>query len=54
MTVGEYDHVLKKEPEKDITTSYRQRAMIDSAALSGFILLFLALTMWALRRKDLL
>lgn len=54
MTVAEYDHVFKKEPQKDIESFYRQRVMVDSAALSGFIGLFLALTMWALKRKDLL
>jgi hypothetical protein len=54
MTVTEYDHVFKKEPQKEIESFYRQRVMIDSAALSGFVALLLALTMWALKRKDVL
>lgn len=54
MTVAEYDHVFKKDSQKEIESFYHRRVMIDSAALSGFIALFLALTMWALKRKDLL
>jgi ABC transport system ATP-binding/permease protein len=52
--VVEYEHVVKGEEPGSISSSYRMRALIDSAALSGFIALFLALTMWALKRKDVL
>ncbi|MEK6300522.1 MAG: FHA domain-containing protein [Acidobacteriota bacterium] len=54
MTVAEYDHVFRKDSQTVIESSYRRRVMIDSAALGGFIALFLALTMWALKRKDVL
>jgi ABC-type multidrug transport system ATPase subunit len=52
--VAEYEHVVKGESPSSISSSYRLRALIDSAAISGFIVLFLALTMWALKRKDVL
>lgn len=52
--VAEYQHAVNGESPNHISSSYRSRALMDSAAISGFIVLFLALTIWALKRKDVL
>jgi hypothetical protein len=54
MTVAGYDSVLRQQTERSIEEAYRSRVLIDSAILAGFPILFLILTMWALRRKDTL
>jgi hypothetical protein len=50
----EYRRVLNQESEEQITAAYRQRVWSALALLGGFNALFLALTMWALKRKDVL
>lgn len=52
MTVVEYDEVLKGGSETEIANAYRHRVTTDLAILGGFVLLFLLLTGWALKRKD--
>ena len=52
--VTEYEQVFKGESEDEIATAYRRRVAIDCAALVLFNFIFLALTMWALKRKDVL
>jgi ABC-type multidrug transport system ATPase subunit len=54
MTVAAYQSVFDKETEDDIKSAYRKRVLLDLAVLSLFNALFLALTMWALKRKDVL
>ena len=54
MTVAAYEQVLEKRTETDIKSAYRQRVVLDLLILSGFSVIFLALTMWTLRRKDVL
>ena len=54
MTVRAYDTVLEDEPESAVKRAYRQRVVLDMAALGGFNVLFLLLTMLALKRKDVL
>ena len=52
--VTEYERVFEGKTEDEITAAYGQRVLIDCAALALFNLLFLALTMWVLKRKDVL
>lgn len=52
MTVVEYDEVLKGGSETEIANAYRRRVTTDLAILGGFVVLFLLLTGWALKRKD--
>ncbi len=54
MTITEYEKVMDKKPPDEIKSAYRQRVLIDLLILSSFSVLFLALTMWALKRKDVL
>jgi ABC-type multidrug transport system ATPase subunit/pSer/pThr/pTyr-binding forkhead associated (FHA) protein len=54
MTIAEYDSVFKKKAESEIRHSYLQRVLIDCGVLGLFILLFLLLSMWALKHKDAL
>ncbi|MCA1635387.1 MAG: ATP-binding cassette domain-containing protein [Acidobacteria bacterium] len=54
MTVRAYESVLDGEAESEIKSAYRRRVGLDMAALAGFSLLFLLLTMWGLKRKDVL
>jgi hypothetical protein len=54
MTVVEYQKVFDQRPLAEITGAYRRRVRIDLTILGGFSALFLALTMWALKRKDVL
>ncbi len=54
MTMVGYQQVFDKRPESEITNAYRQRVWLDCLALGGFNLLFLGLSMWALKRKDVL
>src|SRR2546423_838879 len=54
MTVVEYKRVLEGSPPANIKTAYRHRVWTDLWLLALFNLLFLALTMWALKRKDAL
>ena len=54
MTVVQYEDVLKRRSESEIVDAYRRRLTSDLAILGGFVVLFLLLTGWALKRKDLL
>jgi ABC transport system ATP-binding/permease protein len=54
MTVAEYELALNGKAHDEIVSAYRQRVLLDCLVLGGFNLIFLALTMWALRRKDVL
>jgi hypothetical protein len=54
ITVSEYKSVFNGNDEAAIKSAYRYRVFIDMAILTGFAALFLLLTMWALKRKDLL
>ena len=54
MTVAEYKHVLEGDSPTKITTAYRRRVWLDMGVIALFNLLFLALTIWALKRKDVL
>jgi len=54
ISVTEYERVFEGKPEDEITAAYRQRVAVDCAALALFNLLFLALTVWVLKRKDVL
>jgi hypothetical protein len=52
--VAEYQNVFDKRSASSIEAAYRLRVFINLLILSLFIALFLALTMWALKRKDVL
>lgn len=52
MTVAEYQNVLDNKSEAAIVEKYQYRVRFDLLVLGGFSLLFLALTMFALKRKD--
>lgn len=54
MSVVEYRHVFDGEDEDAVVTAYRRRVRIDAAVLAAFSGIFLLLTMWALKRKDVL
>lgn len=52
--VSEYERVFEGKSEDEIATAYRRRVVLDCAALLLFNFIFLGLTMWALKRKDVL
>ena len=54
LSVAEYQRVLEGESEDDIETAYQTRMLVDCAVLIAFSAVFLLLTMWALKRKDVL
>lgn len=54
MTVVAYSNVLDKEPEQSIRDAYSSRVRGDLAILALFSVVFLALTMVALKKKDTL
>lgn len=54
VSVAEYERVFEGKPEDEIATAYRTRVVIDCGFLALFNITFLVLTMWALRRKDVL
>lgn len=54
ITVAEYERVFEGKPEDEIKAAYRTRLAIDCGALLLFSFAFLVLTIWALKRKDLL
>jgi ABC transport system ATP-binding/permease protein len=54
MSVGEYRHVIAGDDEDNIANAYRRRVRLDMFALAAFSGIFLLLTMWALKRKDVL
>ncbi len=52
MTVVEYKNVLNKESEDFITDAYKSRVRFDLFILAMFSIIFLVLTMVALKQKD--
>jgi hypothetical protein len=54
LTVEEYQTVLDKKPDAAIVDAYRSRVRWDMTILALFSVLFLGLTMLALKRKDVL
>lgn len=52
MTVAEYENVLDKKSDAAIADAYQSRVRFDLLILAVFSVLFLALTMAALKRKD--
>ena len=54
MSVAGYKRVFDGDDEDAVEAGYRRRVRLDMAALAAFGGLFLLLTMWALKRKDVL
>lgn len=54
ISVVEYERVFEGKTEDEIVSAYRTRVGIGCGALVLFNLVFLGLTMWALKRKDVL
>lgn len=54
ITVAEYQAVFDGKSEDEIASAYRTRVTFDCSLLALFNVTFLGLTMWALKRKDLL
>jgi hypothetical protein len=54
MTVIEYTRMIEGRASEDMESRYRQRVLLDLIVLSSFVAIFLALTMWAMKRKDAL
>lgn len=54
MTVVGYQAVFDGKSEDEIASAYRTRVAIDCGVLALFSAIFLGLTMWSLKRKDVL
>lgn len=54
MTIAAYRNVLDNKSESDIEKAYRARVSLDVSVLILFCFSFLALTIFALKRKDVL
>jgi ABC-type multidrug transport system ATPase subunit/pSer/pThr/pTyr-binding forkhead associated (FHA) protein len=54
MTVRAYERVFDGDDEETVVAAYRRRVLLDALALAAFSGLLLLLTMWALKRKDVL
>jgi hypothetical protein len=54
MTIVGYQTVFDGKSEDQILSVYRARVAIDCGVLALFSFVFLGLTMWALKRKDVL
>jgi ABC transport system ATP-binding/permease protein len=54
LSMAEYERVFEGKPEEDIEAAYRSRLLMDCVLLLSFSIAFLLLTMWALKRKDVL
>jgi ABC transport system ATP-binding/permease protein len=54
LSMNEYRHVFDGKPEEEIATAYKNRLLFDCGVLFAFSVVFLLLTMWALKRKDVL
>lgn len=52
MTVEEYENVLNKNPDSVIVSEYESRVNFNLLLLVSFSILFLILTMFALKQKD--
>jgi hypothetical protein len=54
ISVHNYALVLERREESVIEDSYLRRVWVDLGIVAGFSMIFLTLTMWALKRKDVL
>jgi ABC-type multidrug transport system ATPase subunit/pSer/pThr/pTyr-binding forkhead associated (FHA) protein len=54
MSVAEYQQVATGQTESNIVRAYNERIRMDVGILAGLVVLFLAMTGWALKRKDVL
>ena len=54
LSVAEYQSVFDGKSEEDIAAAYQNRLTLDCGVLTAFSVVFLLLTMWALKRKDVL
>jgi ABC-type multidrug transport system ATPase subunit/pSer/pThr/pTyr-binding forkhead associated (FHA) protein len=54
MGLTEYERVFEGKTEDEVASAFRRRVALDCGALVLFSFIFLGLTMWALKRKDLL
>lgn len=54
MTVVGYQAVFDGKSEDEIASAYRTRIVLDCGVLAFFSAVFLGLTMWSLKRKDVL
>lgn len=54
LSVDAYQNVFEGKAEEDIATAYKNRLLLDCGVLIAFSAVFLLLTMWALKRKDVL
>jgi hypothetical protein len=54
MTVVKYQAVFDGKSENEIAAVYRKRVAVDCVILGLFSFAFIGLTMWALKRKDVL
>jgi ABC transport system ATP-binding/permease protein len=52
--VAAYENVLEGEPESEVKSAYRTHIALDLGVLALFNVIFIMLTMWALKRKDVL
>lgn len=54
ITVAEYQTVFDGKSEDEIASAYRSRVALDCGVLALFSMVFLGMTIWALKRKDIL
>lgn len=54
LSMAEYQQVSDGKSEEDIAAAYQNRLALDCGVLIAFSVVFLLLTMWALKRKDVL
>jgi ABC-type multidrug transport system ATPase subunit/pSer/pThr/pTyr-binding forkhead associated (FHA) protein len=54
MSVTEYERVLEGQTEDAIVSAYRARVAVDCGVLALISMMFMGLTIWALKRKDVL
>lgn len=54
LSVIEYERVFEGKHEDEIASAYRNRVALDCGVLIMFSVVFLGLSMWALKRKDVL
>jgi hypothetical protein len=54
LSVAEYQRILDGDSDEEVEKSYQRRMRFDLFVIVIFNLVFLGLTMWALKRKDVL
>lgn len=54
LSMAAYEHVSDGKSEEDVEAAYQNRLVLDCGVLIAFSVVFLLLTMWALKRKDVL